>query len=85
MADWPPDVGDLVRVKADSLPPRTGIATTPQGPALVLEKDAAGWLRVKWLTVPESHDGFDRWFPPAKLVVISRGYEKDEESFKKNT
>ena len=79
MADWPPDVGDLVR----------GIAPghDPPGPALVVEKDK-GWYRVRWLQPPEGlylPDGYDRWYPSAKLIMISRAYEKDEESFKKTT
>ena len=77
MADWPPDVGDLVRVIAPG--------HDPPGPALVVEKDQGGWLRLKWgLGQPEGYDGYDRWYPPAKLIMISRACKKDEESFKKD-
>ena len=70
MADWPPDVGDLVRVIAPG--------HDPPGPALVVEKDQGGWLRLKWgLGEPEGYDGYDRWYPPAKLIMISRACKKD--------
>ena len=78
MAELPPEVGDLVRVHSPS--------REESGPALVVEKDK-GWYRVRWLQPPEGlylPDGYDRWYPSAKLIMISRAYEKDEESFKKN-
>ena len=80
MAELPPDVGDLVRVIAPG--------HDPPGPALVVEKDKGGWYRIRWLQPPEGlylPDGYDRWYPAAKLVMISRACEKDEESFKKTT
>jgi len=68
MANPPADVGDLVRVT-------NRMHDDPEGVALVVEKDAGGWLR---LAYPEAEgQNFDRWYPPAKLVVISRGYKKD--------
>ena len=77
-------VGDLVRVSRTG--GRTGRA--PTGPALVVDCDRDGWFRIRWLQRPEDiylPGGLDRWFPPSKLVVISRACEKDEESFKKTT
>ena len=77
-------VGDLVRVSRTRT--KTGEAST--GPALIVDRDHGGWFRVRWLQPPEGlylPDGYDRWFPSAKLIMISRACEKDEESFKKNT
>ena len=70
MAKPLPDIGDLVRVI-------NRMHDDPKGVALVIEKDVSGWLR---LTYPEAEgEEWDRWYPPAKLVVISRGCEKEEE------
>ena len=80
MAELPPEVGDLVRVHSPG--------HDPSGPALVVDKDKGGWYRIRWLQPPEGlylPDGYDRWYPPAKLIMISRACEKDEESFKKST
>ena len=81
MADPVPEVGDLVRLRAP-------FSDEPRGPALVLNVDKGGWYRVRWLQPPESlylPDGYDRWYPASKIIVISKGYKKDEESFKKTT
>tara|TARA_Y100000310_G_scaffold66599_1_gene61918 strand:- start:473 stop:697 length:225 start_codon:yes stop_codon:yes gene_type:complete len=73
MAEWPADVGDLVKIRDPEY------SDDPTGPALVVEQDKAGWLRLHWPDVAAHADGFDRWYPSAKLQVISRGYKKDEE------
>ena len=73
-------VGDLVRVDSPS-----GLMG---GPALLVDRDLDGWFRVRWLQPPDGlylPDGLDRWFPPSKLVVISRAYEKKQEISKKTT
>jgi len=78
-------VGDLVRVSRTA-PPR--ISDVVDGPALIVDRDLGGWFRVRWLQPPDGlylPDGLDRWFPPSKLVVISRAYEKKQEISKKTT
>ena len=79
-------VGDLVRVSRTHALPRTHNVAT--GPALIVDRDLGGWFRVRWLQPPDGlylPDGLDRWFPPSKLVVISRAYEKKQEISKKTT
>ncbi len=73
-------IGDLVKV------PRGSIHMNDRndwGAALVVDRDLDGWLRVRWLQPPDGlarlSDGFDRWFPPNKLVMISRACEKKQE------
>lgn len=73
-------VGDLVKV------PRGSIHMNDRndwGTALVVDRDLDGWLRVRWLQPPAGiarlSDGYDRWFPPDKLIMISRAYEKKQE------
>ena len=65
-------LGDLVRV----IDARSVVA---ESPALVVDRDIDGWLRVKWVDPLKSIDGLDRWFPPSKLVVISSACEKKQE------
>ena len=79
MPDPVPEVGDLVRLRAP-------FSDEPQGPALVINIDKGGWLRLKPV-VPSGHpvDKYERWYPASKVIVISKGCEKDEESFKKTT
>ena len=76
-------VGDLVRVSRVRC-----TSAAPTGPALIVDRDLGGWFRVRWLQPPDGlylPDGLDRWFPPSKLVVISRAYEKKQEISKKTT
>ena len=77
-------VGDLVRVDRT----RAAMRTAPAVPALVVDRDLGGWFRVRWLQPPDGMylpDGLDRWFPPSKLVMISRACKKKQEISKKTT
>ena len=65
-------LGDLVRVTATR-------QKVTESPALIVDRDIDGWLRVKWLQPPQGLDGLDRWFPPSKLIMISRACEKKQE------
>ena len=76
MADWPPDVGDLVRIERPDPDESYDLA-------LVTKVDGGGWCLLEWADSQEG--GAGNWYPPSRIVMISKACEKDEESFKKNT
>ena len=75
MADWPPAVGDLVRIERPD-------PDEPYDLAIITMIDRGGWYRLEWPNKQEG--GAGNWYPPSRIVVISKAYKKDEESFKKD-
>ena len=68
MADWPPKVGDLVAIERPD-PDESCDA------ALVTKIDQGGWCLLEW---PDGQEGgAGNWYPPSRIVMISRACKKD--------